>query len=306
MFKGIVRGFFVSASLIAQTLSGSGYTVPAPVSVAPGQIATFYVPGTLFAFADTPPGTPLTATLQQHATSTPAPLSTCGSLTAVTVRIPYEPVPICTGVCPNFAFAIPPLLTLSQNGPPITSIELNPLADEVHVLTACDVALGLPTPQHNLTGLPCEPLVTHANGTLVSSGSPASVGEGLAICALGLGQTSPEATTGNIAAMAPTVEAFNLNFNYTIDALATKPYTGDPDMVPLHPLFAGLAPGYVGLYQLNFIVPAEPGNGIVPCSQPGSVALGGDVPQSNLTVSIGGQFSFDDAGICVTTQVPVD
>jgi uncharacterized protein (TIGR03437 family) len=228
-------------------------------------------------------------------------------LTAITVQIPYELIPTCTEVCPSFAFAIPPLLTLSQNGQALTSIELNPLADEVHVLTACDVAVGPPTPQPaNLTGLPCAPLVTHTNGTLVSAGSPASAGETLTAWTFGLGQTNPAAATGKPAAMATTVETFNLDFNYQINALPAKPYTGDPDTILIHPLYSGLAPGYVGLYQVNFTVPAGPPNGIARCSQPGAVALGGNAPQSNLTVSIGGQSSFDGAGICVATQIPVD
>ena len=33
MFKGILLGSLLSCSLIAQSLAGSGYTVPAPVSV---------------------------------------------------------------------------------------------------------------------------------------------------------------------------------------------------------------------------------------------------------------------------------
>lgn len=106
--------------------------------------------------------------------------------------------------------------------------------------------------------------------------------------------------------MAPAAETFNLDFNYSINALATKPVQTSPDRILIHPLFAGLAPGYVGLYQVNFTVPQGPQNGIAHCALPGSFAPGSNVPQSNLTVSIGGQFSFDGAGICVNTQIPVD
>jgi uncharacterized protein (TIGR03437 family) len=324
MFKGFFFGFLLSSSLVAQTLAGSGYTAPAPVSVAAGQIATFYVTGTQLALVNTPPGTPPTVTLQQNGVNvTTAPIqsvrvlsqcpdatsiqiSTCGSLTAITVQIPYELVPYCP-LCAKPVYATPPLLTISQNGQALTSIVLNPLADEVHVLTACDIALGPPTPQQpNLTGLPCSPLVTHASGALVSSGNPASVGETLTVWAFGLGQTNPAATTGQAAISAPTLQTFDLDYNYSINALPTKPFAGEPDRIPLHPLFSGLTPGYVGLYQVNFTVPPEPANGIEQCSQLGSVALGGSSVQSNFTVSIGGQFSFDGAGICVATQIPVD
>ncbi len=136
------------------------------------------------------------------------------------------------------------------------------------------------------------------------AGNPANAGEPLTIWAFGLGQTTPAAVTGQVATSAATAQTFNLNFNYQINALPAKPVTGDPDRIPLHPLFSGLAPGYVGLYQVNFIVPAGPSNGIAQCAQIGSVALGGNAAQSNLTVSIGGQSSFDGAGICVATQIP--
>jgi len=325
MHKGICFGFLLSSSLlVAQSLAGAGYPAPAPVSVAPGQIATLYVPGVQLALVNTPPGTPPTVTLQQNgANTTTAPIqsvrvvsqcpdvtaisvSTCGSLTAITVQIPYELVPYCP-LCAKPVSATPPLLTISQNGQALTSIELNPLADEVHVLTACDVALGPPTlSQPNLTGLPCSPLITHADGSLVSAASPANVGEALTAWVFGLGQTTPAATTGQPAKMAHTVETFNLDFNYQVNALPTKPFTVEPDRVPLVPLFAGLAPGFVGLYQVNFVVPTQPPNGTPLCTAAGAAGPGADIAQSNLTVSIGGQFSFDGAGICVATQIPVD
>ncbi len=59
------------------------------------------------------------------------------------------------------------------------------------------------------------------------------------------------------------------------------------------PSYAGLTPGFAGLYQVNFIVPPPPAD-IPACI--GTV-------QSNLTVSVGGQASFDGAGICVAPPV---
>lgn len=330
MLKSLVCGLFLTFHLAAQTLVGAGYGLPAPVSVAPGQIATFYVAGLLLGAGSTPgqppnslPTNGITATLQQSGNSTPAPIQSirgfslcpdansvaqtaCGSMVAITVQMPYELAPVCP-LCARPVSATPPTLFISQNGQNATAIELNPLADEVHVLTACDAALGPPLPPApNLTGLPCAPLVTHSNGTLVSASSPANVGEALTIWAFGLGQTTLAATTGQPAKAAPTAETFNLDFNYQVNALATKPYTGEPDRVPLTPLYAGLASGYVGLYQVNFVVPPQPPNGTPRCALSGTFAAGGNVPQSNLTVSIGGQFSFDGAGICVATQIPVD
>jgi uncharacterized protein (TIGR03437 family) len=331
MLKGVIVGLFLpGAHLIAQTLVGAGYLAPVPVSVAPGQIATFYVSGLYLGIVPTPapptsptPSTGLTATLQQNGNSIPAPIQSllpislcpngsiiavaaCGSLMAITVQIPYELVPICP-LCaqPLYISATPPELVISLNGQPGTPIQLNPVGDQVHALTACDVALAPPSAaQPNLTGLPCTPLVTHSNGTPVSASSPANVGEALTAWVFGLGQTTPSATTGQPAkAAAPTAETFYLGFNYQVNALPEKPYTGEPDVRPPQPLYAGLAPGFVGLYQVNFIVPPAPPNGLPQCT---GAAEGTSIAQSNLTVSIGGQFSFDGAGICVATQIPVD
>jgi len=319
MSNVIFCGILIFNSLLfSQSVIVSGYTAPGPVSVAPGQIATFYVqlPSgvsaniigvTLLQQGSTNTNVPLQSlrTVSECPGSTAVSQPACASLLAVTVQIPSELVPYCP-LCARPVSATPPLLIINQGGQPPAVIELNPLADEVHVLTACDVALGA-AQQPNYTGLPCAPLVTHIDGTLVSASSPANVGETLTAWVLGLGQTNPAASTGQPAKIgAPAAETFNLDFNYSVNALATKSVQTSPDRILIHPLYAGLAPGYVGLYQVNFTVPQGAQNGIAHCALPGSFAPGSNVPQSNLTVSIGGQFSFDGAGICVNTQIPVD
>jgi uncharacterized protein (TIGR03437 family) len=317
MSRGFFCGFLLFNSLLfSQSMIVAGYTAPAPVSVAPGQIATFYV--------QLPSGVAaniIGITLQQGSTKTDVPLQSlrtvsecpdntaaaqpaCASLVALTVQIPYELVPYCP-LCLRPVSLTPPMLVINQDGQPPAVIELNPLADKVHVFTACDVAVGA-APQPNYTGLPCSPLVTHLDGTLVSASSPAEFGETLTAWVSGLGQTNPAASTGQPAKTAPAAETFNLDFNYAVNALPAKPVQTSPDRILIHPLFAGLAPGFVGLYQVNFTVPPGAANGIAHCALPGSFAPGSNVPQSNLTVSIGGQFSFDGAGICVNTRIPVD
>jgi hypothetical protein len=52
------------------------------------------------------------------------------------------------------------------------------------------------------------------------------------------------------------------------------------------------------LYQINFIVPPPPA-GLPPCPDPATIVAFGNVAPSNLTVSVGSNFSFDGAGICV-------
>jgi hypothetical protein len=64
------------------------------------------------------------------------------------------------------------------------------------------------------------------------------------------------------------------------------------------PAFTGATAGFVGLYQVNFIVPPPP-PGLTPCVDTTAIVPFANAVQSNLTVSVGSAFSFDGAGICV-------
>jgi hypothetical protein len=133
--------------------------------------------------------------------------------------------------------------------------------------------------------------------SLVLHWETASGGEELVAYATGLGQTNPPLATGVPAAQSsPAVSPFNMDFNYRPNALASQ-----PAFTPVNPpLFAGSTQGFVGLYQINFVVPPPP-VGLQPCS--GLIIAAGPIGGlvlSNLTVSVGSLVSFDGAGICVT------
>ncbi len=150
-------------------------------------------------------------------------------------------------------------------------------------------------------GLPCTPIVTHANGATVSALAPATAGEELVAYATGLGQTNPALTTGQPPAQSsPTLTTFSIDFNYRVNALATQP--GTVGSGTASPLFAGATKGYVGLYQINFIVPPPPPL-LQPCVDFAAITTAGLAVQSNLTVSVGSPFSFDGAGICARPTV---
>lgn len=280
------------------TIAAAGYLYPAPVMVAPGQVITVFVEGNLQG--------DITATVRQVSdhpapvlgvTPAPnciiAPSTPCSSTTAVTIQIPYEIAPTCF-VCATPASFYTQLF-ISVNGAAGALFDLTPLTDRVHILTACDTLAPNGSGLAPYNGLPCPPLVTHADGSLVSAGSPAKGGEVVVAYAVGLGATTPAVRTGQAAATAtPASQTFSLDFNFRPNALATQPMPPmfEPGVLPTSlytPLYSGLTPGFVGLYQVNFIVPTPP-SGVEPCS--GTI-------QSNLTVSVGGQYSFDGAGICV-------
>jgi uncharacterized protein (TIGR03437 family) len=282
----------------ANNITGMGYLYPSTI-VAPGQLISVFLEGNPQGdFSAAVSGLP--APVLEVRPGSGCPSSTlCSSLTAITIQIPYEIEPGCALYPPVCNVVRLAELTVTVNGVAGAPIDLTPAADRVHLLTACDTVVPGSSGFAPSNGLPCAPLVQHADGSLVTSGNPAVGGEEVVAYAVGLGLTTPPVPTGQAAATAtPTSEVFILDFNFRPNALATQP------MQPLCscpesgrcpcptspiPVYAGLTPGYVGLYQINFVVPAPP-VGVQPCSS---------TVYSNLTVSVGGFASFDGAGICV-------
>ncbi|SRR5579883_1901978 len=154
---------------------------------------------------------------------------------------------------------------------------------------------------------PSPAVVTHGDGTLVSSTSPAAPGETVVAYAFGLG-TDSGVTTG-AAVSAPTTNAqfpaFNLHvqFDFRPNAPGAPPYVKPFAPLPpdtFSPVYAGLTVGQIGLYQINIKLPDSfPAH--LPCDLPGIPAGPNLNPPvvSNLTIDIGGVSSFDGAAICV-------
>jgi uncharacterized protein (TIGR03437 family) len=93
-------------------------------------------------------------------------------------------------------------------------------------------------------------LALHANGKMVSSASPAVAGETVTIFLVGMGVTHPAVVSGHAAPAKPEAQ------------VVAKPVVtvhGENAKVS----FAGLTPGSVGLYQVNFTVPPGLPNGDV-------------------------------------------
>jgi hypothetical protein len=126
--------------------------------------------------------------------------------------------------------------------------------------------------------------------------------------AVGLGATNPPVATGASSPMPPAsaTGGFMLNFDFQPNAPPT------PGMMlinkwlvaPPGPVFVGLTPNFVGLYQINFVVQSPPA-GLLPCAR--SLAIGANPfasVLSNLTVTLIGRTSFDGAQICVDANTP--
>jgi uncharacterized protein (TIGR03437 family) len=90
-------------------------------------------------------------------------------------------------------------------------------------------------------------LATHGNGPLVTADSPASPGEIVVLYATGLGVTAPEAICGFLPEMAAPL-ADLVDFQVLLNGTAV-----DPQLIQ----YAGDAPGFAGLFQINVQLPAN-------------------------------------------------
>jgi uncharacterized protein (TIGR03437 family) len=209
-------------------------------------------------------------------------------ITAITVQIPFELVLPPQGAATGLA--------VIENGNASKGFSVLPVSSNLHILNGCDAF----PPERLKT---CGAIVTHRDGTPVTSDSPAMAGETVVIYVFGLGQTMPAMKTGE-ATSAPAPLAGStivaVQFDFRPNAMPSQPYV-NPNIAgvpgPIFPAFVGLTPGQVGLYQINVKIPDT-----VPPVLPCSLSLG---VASNLTIDIGsttsGGLSFDGAQICVVS-----
>lgn len=322
------------------TLVGSGYSSPTSIRVSPGQITTMFVLG--LSTDPTKPtratSVPLPTSLagisvdvlvtsSAFATTTvyPAPLlaveqfNVCGNgatpppptgspdcmVGAITLQIPYEALPLTRSG--DFAGSPTTEIVITANGTTSKSFPVSTYGDNLHVLSTCDSFPSKQSGSQIILNGGCNSVVTHADGTLVTADSPALPGETVVIYAYGLGQTTPSPKTGQASPTpAATLSTFlYLQFDFRINAAPSRPYVNPLILAPIPtpaPVFAGLTPGQVGLYQVNVRVPNPPT--AIPNCTTGAQALSlYNAVQSNLTIDIGAPASFDGAAICVNAGV---
>jgi len=109
-------------------------------------------------------------------------------------------------------------------------------------------------------------VATDANGSVLTSSSPAKPGDIVILWANGLGQVTPPVAYGQLStAASPLVAGANLSI--LLDGVPV-----DPSAIA----YAGLAPGYAGLYQINFTLPASTGaNPQIQLQIDGATSIGG-------------------------------
>ena len=308
-------------------LTGVGYADPTRILVAPGQITTLFVVGLSLnldnpLLATTLPlptslgGISVTVSQAGHTFLAPllgvqqltlcnvgtggtAPPGDC-VLGAITLQVPWE---LSSG--PNGNISSSAEVVVSQDGNASNMFTVLVAPDNLHVLTSCDVFPSFqPTPAlQPITSPVCPPVVTHASGDLVSADDPAQPGEEIVIWALGLGPTSPTPVDGQPSPIVPATLSSPLyvQFDFRVNAAGSRPYVDplSPTSSPT-PTFAGLTPGQVGLYQINMRIP-DVIPAVAPCGttcSPVKCTIYNTV-QSNMTIDIGANATFDGAAICV-------
>ncbi len=228
--------------LTAQTafVTGSGYVPPPAMTVAPGQVLTFYVGGLSV--------TGVSASLSVGSVSQVVPVlsteATDASTVAVTVLIPFSVAPGAAPVTIQFT---------GSKGAISDPVSLAVLPNLPHIITTCDTLYGTPTS-------PCQLAVTHQGGSLVTNSAPAAGGEILSIWAVGLGVPAsgiPPAVSGPIQ-----MNDIILNTGF-VEGSTTPIFIGES---PTPYLFAGLSSAAGGLYQINFAVPQPPSD-VTTCTQ---------------------------------------
>jgi uncharacterized protein (TIGR03437 family) len=86
--------------------------------------------------------------------------------------------------------------------------------------------------------------ITHQDGSLVTEASPAQVGESVVLYASGLGPVTPSVADGAAAPSSQLAETVS----------PVRVFVGGVEAATVE--FEGLAPGFTGLYQMDFVIPA--------------------------------------------------
>jgi len=236
---GLSTAYAIEFDVQAQSLPASGPVVLSALGVVNGAnylpITNPVTPGefiTLFG-SGLGPSAVATATL-------PYP----GSLGGVSVSINGTPAPVQLVSATQINCIVP--YELNTPYAVVTVTYNNSTSNPVTLYTDTS-APGIFTTNQAGTG---EAAALHPDYSVVSSSSPAKVGEAIAVYVTGLGPVSPPSADGAPSPTSPLSKATDTIDVYVDNVQATVSYSG-------------LAPGFAGLYQINFTVPQIPDTGLV-------------------------------------------
>jgi uncharacterized protein (TIGR03437 family) len=90
-------------------------------------------------------------------------------------------------------------------------------------------------------------IAVHADASLVTVDAPARPGEVVILYAAGLGRTNPDTINGQVATLAAPIRRLG-DLTVTLSGVA---------VASSNIAYAGLAPGFAGLYQINLKLPDD-------------------------------------------------
>jgi len=237
LVTGESTNYSIELDLVAQPLTVSGAVVLNPLAVVNGAnylpITNPVTPGefvTLFGSGLGPANVAV------------APLPYPTTLGGVSVTFDNIPAPVQLASSGQINCIVPyelnapyAVVKVTYNNTPSNSVTLYTDTSAPGIFTSGQSGIG-------------EAAALHPNGAVVNASNPAQVGEVIAAFVTGLGNVAPSSADG--------VGATGLSYtNDTIDVYI--------DNVQATVIFAGLAPGFAGLYQINFTVPSIPDSGPV-------------------------------------------
>jgi uncharacterized protein (TIGR03437 family) len=209
-----------AVSLSPLGVVGTANYVPITNPVTPGEFVTLFGAGLA--------PSPATAAL-------PFPTA----LNGVSVSINGLAAPVYYVSSNEIVCIVPFELDLADDGYAVFQVTNNNVVSNAVTLFTEYSAPGVFTQDQSGTG-PAAAL--HRDGSLVTAGNPAQMGETIAVYVTGLGTVTPAVADGVAAPSTPLSNA-DENIDVFVD--------GQPATVA----FKGLAPTFAGLYQMDFVVP---------------------------------------------------
>jgi uncharacterized protein (TIGR03437 family) len=234
LLAGNEGDYYLSLGVKLQSFSGTGTFVfpsgvvnaatnaPFTAQLSPGEVITLYGTGLAPAGTNASSSAPFPATLAGVGVTingTPAPVYSV-TPTQINAVVPYSLDPTATFLA---------TVQVTNNGTLSNTVTDYLGFSSPGVFTVPPGGLG-------------PGAILHSDFTLVSTASPAKVGETVQIYLTGLGAVSPAVNAGAPAPSSPLSKTVNTTFVYIDGLQATVGYSG-------------LAPGLGGLYQLNVTIP---------------------------------------------------